>query len=48
MKVVGGMRSIKRANPWKDAYSGLRFDNHFWRRRCASRCLAFFLTLGFS
>jgi len=28
-------------------YSGFRFDNHFCRRRWASRCLAFFLTLGF-
>jgi len=30
------------------AYSGRRFDNHFWRRRWASRCFAFLRTLGFS
>jgi hypothetical protein len=29
MKALGGMRSTERASPWKDAYSGLRFDNHF-------------------
>jgi hypothetical protein len=47
-EALGGMRSTERANPWKGAYSGLRFANHFCRRRCASRSLAFFLTLGFS
>jgi hypothetical protein len=26
---LGGIRSTERASPWKDAYSGLRFDNHF-------------------
>jgi hypothetical protein len=29
MKVMEGMRSTERASPWKDVYSGLRFDNHF-------------------
>ena len=29
MKALGGIRSTERASPWKDAYSGLRFDNHF-------------------
>ena len=29
MKALGEMRSTERASPWKDAYSGLRFDNHF-------------------
>ena len=29
MKALRGMRSTERAGPWKDAYSGLRFDNHF-------------------
>jgi hypothetical protein len=29
MKALGRMRSTVRVNPWKDTYSGLRFDNHF-------------------
>jgi hypothetical protein len=29
MKALGGIRSTERASQWKDAYSGLRFDNHF-------------------
>jgi hypothetical protein len=29
MKALGGIRSTERASPWQDAYSGLRFDNHF-------------------
>jgi hypothetical protein len=29
MRALGGMRSTERANQWMDAYSGLRFDNHF-------------------
>jgi hypothetical protein len=29
MKALGGMRSTEQARPWKDTYSGLRFDNHF-------------------
>jgi len=29
MKALGGMRSTEQASPWKDTYSGLRFDNHF-------------------
>ena len=28
-EALGGMRSTERASPWKNAYSGLRFDNHF-------------------
>ena len=28
-ETVGGVRSTERASPWKDAYSGLRFANHF-------------------
>ena len=40
------MKGVK--NPNGSLYSGFRFDNHFCRRRWASRCLAFFLTLGFS
>jgi hypothetical protein len=26
---LGGMQSTEWASPRKDAYSGLRFDNHF-------------------
>lgn len=29
MKALKVMRSTERASPWKDAYSGLRFINHF-------------------
>jgi hypothetical protein len=29
MKALRGLRSTEWASPWKDAYSGLRFDNHF-------------------
>ena len=28
-ETLGGVRSTERASPGKDAYSGLRFDNHF-------------------
>jgi hypothetical protein len=29
MKALRGIRSTERASPWKDVYSGLRFDSHF-------------------